>query len=155
MPTPRKDFAIAFWDKVDMTAGPDGCWLWMGATKSNGYGNYSESGQHGKTLIAHRVAWTLTHGPIEPDVMVLHKCDVRACVNPRHLFAGEAADNTADMIAKGRARPPRHKLTDERVSELKADVRDGLSMTKAGKKHGVSTEMVSRIMACKAWAHVL
>lgn len=24
MPTPRKDFAIAFWDKVDMTAGPDG-----------------------------------------------------------------------------------------------------------------------------------
>jgi hypothetical protein len=33
---------------------------------------------------------------------ILHKCDNRKCFRPDHLFEGTEADNTADMIAKGR-----------------------------------------------------
>ncbi len=51
---------------------------------------------------AHRLAWIYTHGPIADGLHVLHKCDVRLCVRPGHLFLGTEADNMADRDAKGR-----------------------------------------------------
>lgn len=87
-----------FWAKV---APPNekGCRLWTSAIGRYGYGAISGAPESR----AHRLAWRLTHGPIPPGMWVLHHCDVRACCNVDHLFLGTAADNTADMIAKGRA----------------------------------------------------
>jgi hypothetical protein len=28
--------SIRLWSRVDMSAGPDGCWLWMGGLNANG-----------------------------------------------------------------------------------------------------------------------
>lgn len=93
-----------FWEKVDRR-GPDDCWLWT-ASLSAGYGQIGLGGKDGGNGHAHRVAWELSRGPIPVGLNVLHRCDVPACCNPRHLFLGTLRDNTVDMYAKGRAAGP-------------------------------------------------
>jgi hypothetical protein len=80
-----------------------GCWLWTGRYARNGYGTFG-GGRSGERISAHRLAWQATHGPIPAALHVLHRCDVRGCVNVDHLFLGTPKDNTRDMMVKGRAR---------------------------------------------------
>lgn len=61
-----------FWALVDKTPSH---WLWTGTLSDAGYGRYNNQQ-------AHRVAWTLTHGPIPDDLPLDHVCRVTACVRP-------------------------------------------------------------------------
>lgn len=92
-----------FWSKVRKT---EGCWLWQGQTDRKGYGRFTPAGRHpsgcGNQLMAHRYSWEITHGPVPVGLWVLHRCDRPACVNPDHLFLGDALSNVQDMDRKGR-----------------------------------------------------
>jgi len=66
-----------------------------------------------KLMVAHRVAWIVSRGPIPDGLFVLHKCDNRACVRLSHLFLGTKSDNNKDMAKKFRC--GLSKLTKDQV----------------------------------------
>ena len=82
--------------------GPNDCWLWQSTTNANGYGLIAVGRKGEGQLLAHRVAWELTYGNIPEGMLVCHHCDNPRCVRPEHLFLGTHADNTHDMMLKGR-----------------------------------------------------
>lgn len=77
-----------------------GCWLWTGSLDGNGYGLIFANG---RSHHAARIAWLLKHGEEVPkDLYACHRCDIRSCVNPDHIFLGTNSDNMMDAIKKGR-----------------------------------------------------
>lgn len=73
------DWVERFWQKVDRSGD---CWLWTAGRTPEGYGKFWLGG---KTVLAHRVAYTLEHGPIPDRLHLDHLCRVRHCVNPAHM----------------------------------------------------------------------
>jgi HNH endonuclease len=133
-----------------------GCWLWQGMVRPDGYGATRYGGkEHG----AHRVAWMLFRGKIATGMVVCHKCDVRACVNPEHLFLGTPADNSQDMLNKGRSsRGERHhnaKLTEDQVSRIKAMLaEDCLYLSEIAREFDVTPSTIRAIRQGKSWRRV-
>lgn len=76
----------------------NGCWLWTGAVSSSGYGYMSV--QY-KDWRVHRLSYELFVGKLGTK-LACHRCDVKLCFNPDHLFKGTQADNISDQLQKGR-----------------------------------------------------
>ena len=93
------DPEMRFWAKVDKN-GQNGCWLYTGFIKWDGYGWTCRRGRY---MTAHRYAWILTHGEPQPGLEIMHLCDNPPCCNPAHLRLGTHTENMADMAARGRA----------------------------------------------------
>lgn len=106
-----------FWAKVQIAM--VGCWLWTGAKDRKGYGRVGLGTRTEGTISAHGWVCRVAHGE-KPTLahMVLHSCDTPACVNPAHLRWGTAAENSTDMIERGRTTRKvqcinMHALTDD------------------------------------------
>ena len=140
-----------------------GCWLWDGATTGRmGYGTIRTGSLCDGTRRnegAHRVSYELHVGPIPEGLHVLHRCDVPACVNPDHLFLGTPADNTADMMAKGRQRKGesenRSKLTEADVREIRRRSESGEEGRALAPEFGVCEGTISMVINRKTWTHLL
>lgn len=134
------------------------CWYWRGSHTNLGYGVVAAAGEKR----AHRAAWVLWNGPIPKGMNVLHKCDVRCCVNPDHLFLGTHTDNMRDMTRKGRGKVPRlrgnaspvRKLHSQSVHEIRMKYQTGsFSQSQLAKEYNVAQATINRIINGKAWQH--
>lgn len=83
-----------FWAKVDKSGE---CWLWTANRLPSGYGVFG-GGRGIGTILAHRFAYALAHGPIPEGATIDHLCHTRECVRAEHLEAVSQAVNN------GRAR---------------------------------------------------
>lgn len=155
--------AKRLWDGMRKGESANGCWLWVKSVDSGGYGHTTYR-LNGKTysVRTHKLAYVLSNGVFDDSKLcVLHTCDNRRCINPKHLWLGTRADNNADKIAKGRAiYPPsgsRHwssKLNEETVKEIKIKIRDGHSNPQLAEEYGVSKQTISHIRCGYTWHNV-
>ena len=159
-----------FWSRVDMSGE---CWLWTASKAPNGYGRFFNSN---KTHAAHRWIFEKLTGPLPSGMECCHKCDVKACVRPDHLFAGTRSDNMRDCANKGRnamqLRPHRShfntpnrpqvrgeqqghsKLTEGDVIEIRFLRSEGFPAAELAARFSISAAHVRKLAAGKAWRHL-
>jgi hypothetical protein len=136
-----------------------GCYERTGAVTDG----YSYVRVRGRRIGAHRLVWMNFRGPIPPDRMILHRCDNRRCIRLDHLFLGTAADNSADMVAKGRStrcnKPgegnSNARLTEQQVDAIRerwqrAEQRWGLQ-TAMAREYDVHPNTISLIVRGQLW----
>jgi hypothetical protein len=148
-----------FMDKVSPEPNT-GCWLWTGAIVPSGYGSMRLGGRAEGTRSAHLIAWEVHRGTIPAGLYVCHRCDVRHCVNPDHLFLGTAKDNADDMWRKGRgtirrgAATGHARLTEDAVRTIRARRANGETITALAAEYGVSGATIQHAGAGRTWTYV-
>lgn len=148
------DPVTRFLAKVDQAGD---CWLWTAALFSNGYGAFRIGP---KQVRAHRWAYEHWNGPIPDGAVVMHRCDVKRCVNPEHLTTGSQAENQADMTNKGRGRTGWRngwrvnapKLTLDSANEIRRRyAMGGIRQADLAAEYGLDQTMVSKIIRNQRW----
>jgi hypothetical protein len=118
-----------------------GCWAWLRGVDHKGYGEFKRMARKRK---AHRYAYELYLGSIPTGKFVCHSCDNPACVNPGHLFLGDAVDNVRDCIRKGRrvvGNAKAHLI----AGAVKAD-RQHMTLRELMQKYGVCVHTIYRAL---------
>lgn len=111
-----------------------GCWIWQGAINSRGYGNLAIYNQ---STTAHRLSYHVFNGNAD-QLYVCHKCDVKICVNPDHLFLGTESDNLNDCYVKDR----RGKLSRLEIADILDKINLGKSVKEISSEYNVTRHAI-------------
>ena len=154
---PTESLRRRFAEKV-CQRGPDECWYWLGCQR-NGYGAIKHEK---KVLGAHVVSVILDGRTIPPGMIVTHSCDIRTCVNPRHLVVGTPQDNAQEMFDRNICKPPRGELhmgavLTDRIVVLIRSLRivHGIGARRISKLLDVNENTIKSVLDGDAWKHVV
>ncbi len=97
-----------FFSKIRKGENEDDCWIWLSnIDKRDKYGKFYYLDTK---LDAHVASFLIHNKNFEyldlKGMVIMHSCDVPACVNPKHLFLGTYSDNAQDAYNKGRMKVP-------------------------------------------------
>jgi hypothetical protein len=127
----------------------------------NGYGVMvmCVNGKATNRLVHRASAFAFKRFDILSPLQILHKCDVRNCFNPDHLFEGDQLDNVRDMWAKGRRTNAQQrfpqKLTVDDVIRIRSIYSAGGCTTRSiANELGLGKSTVSAIIRREIWSHV-
>lgn len=139
-----------------------GCWEWTGKKNADGYGRF---GLNRRIWLAHRLSYAMHLAAIPEGMVVRHRCDNPACINPDHLLLGTHADNVADMISRGRANfstlsqyrhgetNPNAKLSAADAAEIRRRyVPRVCTQKQLAREYGVCVGNIQSIVLGKSWA---
>lgn len=159
---------VRLWAKVDIR-GAEECWPWLATAGPRGYGRISIGHRsHGVTRL---ILGAMLGRRLAPEEWALHTCDNPPCCNPNHLYLGDPAANTGDMLARRRGviqrpnfhllrnnpRGERHhsaKLTAPQVLEARALYYHGASIRSLARKYGVAWTTMQDAINGHSWAHL-
>lgn len=126
----------------------DTCWLWMKARDTGGYGVAGVMGERNRIERVHRWSYEFFVGPVPDGLNVLHRCDVRNCLNPDHLFVGTHGMNSVDMATKGRGMA---SLTPDEVRAIRSSSDRQVDLAA---RYGVSQACISSVKTGKTYGWV-
>jgi hypothetical protein len=147
-----------FHSKIKM-GGPDECWIWIAALR-NGYGCIKIAK---RVYDAHIVAYKIKHGCWPVNGVVMHTCDCRPCVNPKHLIDATYLDNIIDALNKGRHVIPHvigeqngsSRLTESEVVEIRRLYNETtLTLKEIAEIKMIGYSTVQDITSHKTWKHI-
>lgn len=105
MARPCVPLEIRLWSRVQKSKG---CWLWLGAHDTKGYGAIGAGGRGGKVLKVHALVYTLLVADIPQSNEIHHKCENVGCCNPDHLISLTRKEH-GSIPHSNRKKPPLRK----------------------------------------------
>lgn len=115
---------------------------------SDGYGQLRD----GMLMMkAHQLAYRAGNGSIPDGMLVRHTCDVRSCINPKHLMLGTVQDNSNDMIGRGRSAKQSNshaKLNWDKVERIRKSTKP---TSELAEEYGVKEKQIVRILRNEQW----
>lgn len=130
-----------------------GCWLCDLWLDGHGYPRGVARLRVRRDRRASWISYWMHNGPVPAGAFVLHRCDVRSCVNPGHLFLGDQAANMADMVAKGRSLRGRKvpRLTVDQVRDIRGSRE---TLAELAERLGVCIDSVWKARRGLTWRHI-
>lgn len=106
----------------------------------------------------HRIAYAITYNyRFKPEDECCHHCDIKICLQPKHMFLGTRQDNMDDMVKKNRQARGEHngnaKLSEKEVEEIK-QLSSQYTQTYLANKYNVSQFAIWSILSGRTWKDV-
>jgi hypothetical protein len=124
----------------------------FGCSTNDGYPRYSVNGV---LDFGHRHSYRQHFGEIPKEMVVMHSCDNRSCVNINHLSLGTIQDNIKDRDLKGRTakgeKNGRSKLSEKDVLSI---LKSTDSSWKLSKSLNVDPKVIRDIRGGKTWRYL-
>ncbi len=137
------------------------CLEWQKYIPENGY-HYGMLYYHKtkKYHAVHRLSYMVFKGDIPSGMCVLHSCDNRFCIEPKHLRIGTKKDNNQDMLKRKRGNPlkgkfhHKAKLSEEDIIKIRDLRSKGIILKEIAKTFNVHLATIAYICNGTIWRHV-